>query len=96
MAEEINEIGDDSKEDWTDTKNGPVLNSEHVQRSRLRCDNRKWLLSKLLPKQFGERPAETVLQFNYLLEGRTETQTVVDWQQRAQLAIARPAGNGDD
>jgi hypothetical protein len=27
-----------------------VLNGEHVQRSRLRLDTRKWLLSKALPK----------------------------------------------
>lgn len=38
---------------------GWQLNGEHVQRSRLRVDSRKWLLSKLHPSQYGERTAIT-------------------------------------
>lgn len=33
------------------------LNHENVQRSRLKVDTRKWLLSKALPKVFGDRLA---------------------------------------
>lgn len=57
MAHEIIEIADDATNDWMEcnTDNGPgwKLNGEHVQRSRLRVDTRKWLASKLLPKQYG-------------------------------------------
>ena len=30
-------------------------NSESVQRSKLRVDTRKWLMSKLAPKKYGEK-----------------------------------------
>ncbi len=36
---------------------GWQLNGEHVQRSRLRVDTRKWFLSKLAPKRYGDRQA---------------------------------------
>jgi hypothetical protein len=39
-------------------KDGAVetaLNREHVSRSELRVNTRKWLLSKMLPKKFGDR-----------------------------------------
>lgn len=59
MAEEILEISDDGKNDWMERNDpdnpGYVMNGEHVQRSRLRVDTRKWLLSKILPKQYGDK-----------------------------------------
>lgn len=55
-AEEILDIADDGTNDYMETSDGrEVLNGEHVQRSKLRIDSRKWLLSKLLPKKYGER-----------------------------------------
>ena len=37
-----------------------AANREHIQRSRLRLDTRKWLLSKALPKIYGDKlPVET-------------------------------------
>lgn len=62
MAEEILDIADDGTNDYGfkegDTKEGasanPVFLAEHVQRSKLRVDSRKWLLSKMAPKKFGE------------------------------------------
>lgn len=58
LAEEINDIADDGSNDWMESfgEEGDTayrLNGEHVQRSRLRVDTRKWLASKLLPKQYG-------------------------------------------
>jgi hypothetical protein len=38
-----------------ETKDGPRFDAEHVQRSRLRLDTRKWLLSKALPKVYGDK-----------------------------------------
>jgi Bacteriophage Sf6, terminase small subunit-like len=32
-----------------------ALDAEHVQRSRLRVEARKWLLSKALPKVYGDK-----------------------------------------
>ena len=61
-ADDILEIIDDSRNDYIARLNksgesASVLNTENVQRSRLRSDNRKWILSKLLPKTFGDRIA---------------------------------------
>lgn len=61
LADEILEIADDGTNDWMEKhdKNGEhigwQLNGEHVQRSRLRVDTRKWLLAKLQPTKYGER-----------------------------------------
>lgn len=60
MADEIMEISDDSRNDWVERENKDgttyeALNGEHVQRSKLRTENRKWLMSKLLPKKYGDR-----------------------------------------
>lgn len=56
MAEEILAISDDGSNDYlVDVDGNQKINQEHVQRSRLRVDTRKWLLSKLLPKKYGDR-----------------------------------------
>ena len=59
-ADELISIADDASNDWMrrngkDEALGWQFNGEHVQRSRLRSDNRKWLLSKLKPERYGER-----------------------------------------
>jgi hypothetical protein len=36
---------------------GWLVNGENLQRSRLRVDTRKWLLSKALPKIYGDKLA---------------------------------------
>ncbi|MGM5020196.1 terminase small subunit protein [Tardiphaga sp. 367_B4_N1_1] len=60
MADELMEVADDGSNDWMerndeDGQSTYVLNGEHVQRSRLRVDTRKWMLSKALPKVFGDK-----------------------------------------
>jgi hypothetical protein len=60
MAEELLEISDDGSNDWMDRQRQDgsterVLDHEHVQRSKLRVDTRKWLASKVAPKKYGER-----------------------------------------
>jgi hypothetical protein len=52
MAEQLLEIADDSS---MDREADGRVNNEHVNRSRLRVDTIKWLLSKFLPKQFGDK-----------------------------------------
>ncbi|ECX2215582.1 DNA packaging protein [Salmonella enterica] len=61
IAEELFDIADDGTNDWMDKldKDGEAigyqLNGEHVQRSKLRIDTRKWYLSKIMPKKYGDR-----------------------------------------
>lgn len=65
MSEEMLDIADDGTNDWMERhgKDGASLgyeyNGEHVQRSRLRIDTRKWLASKLKPKRYGDRLEHT-------------------------------------
>lgn len=59
MFDEMLEIADDGTNDWM-IRNGEdgtayQLNGEALQRSRLRVDTRKWALSKLVPKEFGDK-----------------------------------------
>lgn len=55
LVEEMIDIADDGTNDFIETEDGVRFNSEHVQRSRLRVDTRKWIASKLKPKKYGER-----------------------------------------
>jgi hypothetical protein len=61
ITDEILDIADDASNDWMERKDaddqtiGWVLNGEHVQRSRLRIDARKWYAGKLAPKKYGEK-----------------------------------------
>ena len=56
-ADEIVEIADDGSNDtFIDPNSGQErVNAEVVARSRLRVDTRKWMLSKVLPKVFGDK-----------------------------------------
>lgn len=59
IAEGLLDISDDARNDWMrqhgKNDEGWVANGENVHRSRLRVDTRKWLLSKMLPKKFGDK-----------------------------------------
>ena len=56
IFEEILEISDDgSNDNLVDKEGNEKLNAEHVQRSRLRVDSRKWMLGKMNPKKYGDR-----------------------------------------
>ncbi|PAY07176.1 hypothetical protein CK489_15360 [Bradyrhizobium sp. UFLA03-84] len=60
MADEVLELADDGRNDWIEQQGEGdqktyKLNGEHVQRSRLRFDARRWLLSKALPKIYGDK-----------------------------------------
>jgi hypothetical protein len=57
MAEELLDIADDGSNDYyEDPETGALkVDKEHVQRSRLRTDVRKWYLSKLAPKRYGDK-----------------------------------------
>lgn len=61
LAEEMLDIADDGTNDWMEAHDregeciGYKLNGEHVQRSRLRVDTRKWIAAKLKPKKYGDK-----------------------------------------
>lgn len=58
-AEESMDIADNGSNDWMVTHDkdneGYKVNGEHIQRSRLRIETRKWYASKLKPKKYGDK-----------------------------------------
>ena len=62
-AEEIVDISDDAQNDYMEGLGpdgqsvGWKVNGEHIQRSKLRIDARKWIASKLDPKVYGDKLA---------------------------------------
>lgn len=64
IADEMFGIADDGQNDYMEKvlNNGDtveVVNQEHIQRSRLRIDQRKWFLSKIAPKKYGDKVEHT-------------------------------------
>lgn len=53
--DELLEIADDSSHDWMETEKGQQLDREHVRRSEVRINTRKWRLEKLEPTRFGPK-----------------------------------------
>jgi hypothetical protein len=58
MSDEILDIADDTSADTKTIKRGDleieVENAEWINRCRLQVDTRKWLMSKLAPKKYGD------------------------------------------
>lgn len=99
-AEDIIEISDDGSRDRIETKvsDGVTVSQvdhEHISRSKLRVDSRKWLMSKLAPRKYGERLAT---ELSGPGGGPIETKTTLDVtglndeQLRALSSIALPPG----
>lgn len=71
FLEQIQEIAHDGRNDWEvieSERTGQdriVLNAEAVQRSRLRVDTLKWVMSKLAPKKYGDKVEHEVSVTNY-------------------------------
>ena len=61
-AEDIIEIADDSSFDVIkgDDDTPDRVNSEFVNRSRLRVDTRKWLMARMAPKKYGDKITQEV------------------------------------
>lgn len=61
MAEYLLDIADDGTNDYMEDEYmkgktpGWQLNGENIQRSKLRVDARKWLMSKYKPKKYGDK-----------------------------------------
>ncbi len=64
FADEIIKIADDGVNDWMkrELESGVIVevpDHEHINRSRLRVDTRKWLMSKMAPKRYGDKLLHT-------------------------------------
>lgn len=63
LVDESLDIADDGRNDWMENNDpenpGYRVNGEHIQRSRLRIDQRRWMAGKMRPKVYGDR-VETV------------------------------------
>ena len=55
IFEDILTIADESSSDRKTLGDKEVVDGEVVQRSRLRIDARKWMLSKMQPKKYGDK-----------------------------------------
>lgn len=60
IFDEILDIADDGSNDWMERKreDGSVdeaVNHEHIQRSKLRIEARRWMAGKLRPKVYGDK-----------------------------------------
>ena len=59
--DEIIAISDDvSLDEIMDGEGNPRTNHEAIQRSRLKVDTRKWAMSKLAPKKYGDKITQEV------------------------------------
>jgi hypothetical protein len=54
MFDELLKIADDGRNDWYEREGVRCVDHEHISRSKLRIDARKWYLSKLAPKRYGD------------------------------------------
>ena len=81
IAEEIFDIADDGRNDWMEKLNfnggvkGWEVNGEALNRSRLRVDSRKWYLSKIMPKKYGDKITQEI-----------DAKVVTESREAAQLA----------
>lgn len=60
MFEEMFDIADDGTNDYVDKERPDgssytAFDAEHVQRSRLRIDTRKWALARMSPRKYGDK-----------------------------------------
>jgi hypothetical protein len=60
FADELIDIADDGSNDWVRRENergrvSYVVDKEHIARSRLRLEARQWVISKILPKTYGDK-----------------------------------------
>lgn len=53
FVDETLEIADDGTNDYMETAHGPQLDSEHIARSKVRIETRRWLAERMAPKRYG-------------------------------------------
>lgn len=94
LADEIMAIADDGTNDsWVDDDGQVRTNQDVIARSRLRVDTRKWMLSKMLPKVYGDK---TVIEGGESPVKHDHTLSLSDAAQRTIDLIAGSAKTGGD
>jgi hypothetical protein len=90
LADEIIEISDNSAFDMTvdDDTGRAIVDHEHIQRSRLRVDARKWYAAKVAPKKYGDRVIQNHVGAD---DGAIQTEDVTAHDTRERIA-SRIAG----
>lgn len=89
MADEILEIADFAANDtYEDADGHERTDSEAIQRSKLRVDARKWLMSKLAPKKYGD-----AMSINHA-GGIAVAAVKLDADQQSKMAVELLAANG--
>lgn len=58
--EELEEIAEDGSNDWIEKEldNGRIItvpDHEHISRSKLRVETKKWVIGKMKPKKYGDK-----------------------------------------
>mgnify|MGYP001593739938 CR=1 FL=1 len=89
IFDEILEISDESNADIqiSDKDGSMYINGEAVQRSRLKVDARKWVLSKLAPKKYGDK-----LDIDHTTNGQSINQ--IDYSKLSDAALEEIANAG--
>lgn len=63
LFDDILEIADNSKNDWMEKRGeedvGWLLNGDHIARTKVRIDARKWMAGKMRPKVYGDKVDHT-------------------------------------
>ena len=96
MADEILEIADETSRDTiVNSKGDEMANSEWIQRSKLRVDARKWILSKQLPKKYGDRTTLVGDNENPLIPPIDDSERIAKVQAILAAAQARKAKDGN-
>ena len=86
IADEILEIADDGRNDRMVSEDGrQIVDHDHIARSRLRVDSRKWYLSKLAPKDYGD-----AMQLRHAnVDGSAPAELVIRWQAKSSRHAGR-------
>lgn len=83
-VDEIMDISDDASNDYTTDEDGNrVVDHEHIQRSKLRAESRRWYGSKILPKIFGDKQ---------VVEHQGQVQGVLSMDQATAIEFLRRRG----
>jgi hypothetical protein len=101
-AEQALDIADDPTGDvMTDAKGIKRVDNENVQRSRLRCDMRRWYAAKLAPRRYGEKisqeisgPSDGPIEFSRPLLPDELATAVVKLLGAAEQEVGLPSGEG--
>lgn len=86
------DIADDGRNDtYTDGDGLTHVNYDHIQRSKLRVDIRKWALARMAPKKYGDRIQNEITNPDGSLRGATPEQIAAKLEAIQKRAAQRKA-----